>query len=90
MITEDPLYQLSINYYRVFVERISRQRGAWQVKMLPLYKIFQEGMLEMKRDQVLYPDANGSLRVSYGTVPSVIWRATSSTVLLGTIRKSQR
>lgn len=22
----------------------------------------------MKRDQVLYPDANGSLRVSYGTV----------------------
>ena len=68
VITEDPLYQLSINYYRVFVERISRQRGAWQVKMLPLYKIFQEGMLEMKRDQVLYPDANGSLRVSYGTV----------------------
>ena len=34
VITEDPLYQLSINYYRVFVERISRQRGAWQMKML--------------------------------------------------------
>ncbi|MFR7810066.1 MAG: S46 family peptidase, partial [Butyricimonas faecihominis] len=68
VITEDPLYQLSINYYRVFVERISRQRGAWQMKMLPLYKVFQEGMLEMKQDQVLYPDANGSLRVSFGTV----------------------
>ena len=60
VITEDPLYQLSINYYRVFVERISRQRGAWQMKMLPLYKVFQEGMLEMKQDQVLYPDANGA------------------------------
>lgn len=38
------------------------------MKMLPLYKVFQEGMLEMKQDQVLYPDANGSLRVSFGTV----------------------
>lgn len=68
VITEDPLYQLSISYYRIFVERIARQRGAWQTKMVPLYKSFQKGMLEMNRDKILYPDANGSLRVAYGKV----------------------
>lgn len=68
VITEDPLYQLAISYYRIYVERIARQRGAWQTKMVPLYKSFQKGMLEMNQDKMLYPDANGSLRVAYGKV----------------------
>ncbi len=66
MITEDPLYQLSINYYRVFVNVFLRRRG--KIKCYLYIRFFKKGILEMKRDQVLYPDANGSLRVSYGTV----------------------
>lgn len=53
VITEDPLYQLSINYYRVFVERISRQRGAWQVKMLPLYKFSRRYVGDETRSGVI-------------------------------------
>ena len=67
-IKNDPLYQLSIGYYMVNVDRINRQRGALQAKLLEMNNVYISGLLEMNSRERLYPDANNSQRISYGQV----------------------
>jgi hypothetical protein len=68
VIKNDPLYQLSIGYYMVNVDRINRQRGALQARLLEMNNIYISGLLEMNSNKRLYPDANNSQRISYGQV----------------------
>lgn len=67
-IKEDPLYKLSIAFYMVNVDRIMRQRSDLQSKLQELNSVYMKGLLEKSRSKALYPDANGSLRISYGVV----------------------
>lgn len=67
-VKSDPLYQISIGYYMVNVDRIMRQRGELQQRQMTLFSTYMKGILEMKRENTLYPDANSTLRFSYGTV----------------------
>ncbi len=67
-VKSDPLYQISIGYYMINVDRIMRQRGELQQKQMSLFSVYMKGLLEMKKEASLYPDANSSLRFSYGVV----------------------
>ncbi len=67
-IKEDPLYAISIGYYMINVDRIVRQRGDLQARLQELNDIYLEGYMKMNNAYTLYPDANNSLRVSYGRV----------------------
>ncbi len=67
-IKEDALYELAIGYYMINVDRIVRQRGDLQARLLELNELYLEGYLEMNKDKMIYPDANNSQRVSYGKV----------------------
>jgi hypothetical protein len=67
-VKSDPLYQISIGYYMINVDKIMRQRGELQQRQMTLFSTYIEGILEMNRDKTMYPDANGSLRFSYGTI----------------------
>jgi hypothetical protein len=67
-IKEDALYQLAIGYYMVNVNTIARQRMALQAELMELNNVYIKGLMEMKGKAELYPDANNSQRISYGTV----------------------
>lgn len=67
-IKEDALYELAIGYYMINVDRIARQRGDLQARLIELNELYLEGYLEMNKGKMIYPDANNSQRVSYGKV----------------------
>lgn len=71
LMKNDELYQMAIGYYMINVDRIARQRGDLQSKLLELNAIYMQGLLEMNRKNTIYPDANNSQRVSYGRVTGV-------------------
>lgn len=67
-IKNDALYQLAIGYYMVNVNSIALQRRDLQAKLMEMNDIYLEGFMEMHGTESLYPDANNSQRISYGTV----------------------
>lgn len=67
-IKEDALYSLAIGYYMINVDKIVRQRGELQARLLELNDLYIQGYLEMNRGKAIYPDANYSQRVSFGKV----------------------
>lgn len=67
-VKSDPLYQISIGYYMINVDRIMRQRGDLQQKQMALFDLYMKGILEMRKGETLYPDANSSFRYSFGQV----------------------
>jgi len=71
-IADDPLYRISISYYKINVEKIARQRSALQAALRPWYKLFQQGLTEYRKDRDFYPDGNSSLRYSYGRVTGTL------------------
>jgi len=68
VIKEDPLYQIAIGYYMVNVNSIVRQRGELQARLMELNNAYLNGYMEFIGKDNLYPDANNSQRISYGTV----------------------
>ncbi len=67
-IKSDPLYKISIGYYMINVERIMTQRAKLQANLLELNNLYMKGLMEMNKDKINYPDANYTLRISYGSV----------------------
>jgi hypothetical protein len=63
----DPVYQLALEFEKIF----SSIDPAWakmnQVKAV-YNRTYMESLRAWKKDQILYPDANRTLRISYGTV----------------------
>lgn len=70
-LLNDPVYQLSIGYYRVNVNHIARQRALLQEEQIALYSTYLKGYMEWKKGEKLYPDANRTMRYGYGTIQSV-------------------
>ncbi len=68
VIRNDALYNLAIGYFKVNVEKMARQRGALQAEMAPIYRLYQRGLLEMNSGKPMSPDANSSMRISYGRI----------------------
>lgn len=68
LIRNDELYQIAIGFYRINVDRIARQRQQLQADLLEMQAVYMAGILEMKGKKALFPDANNSLRISYGRV----------------------
>lgn len=67
-IKKDPLYQLAIGYYMINVNKIMRQRGELQSRLMELNNIYISGYMEMNSKKTIYPDANNSQRFSFGRV----------------------
>jgi hypothetical protein len=53
---------------------IGADRGKKQATIADAQKLYVEGMMEMQSDRSFYPDANSTLRVSYGNVMSYVPR----------------
>ncbi|MGL4993196.1 MAG: S46 family peptidase [Bacteroidales bacterium] len=70
-LKNDPVYQLAIGYYRVNVNHIARQRMKLQDEQRDIYSAYLKAFTEFKKGELLYPDANRTMRYSFGKVESV-------------------
>ncbi len=69
-IKEDPIFVLSTSIYSVYHLKLQKQRESKQQRLDSLYRVYLEGLMKMKEDKHFYPDANSTLRVTYGKVDS--------------------
>ena len=62
----DPAVRLADAFDAVYRDRIFGRYRDLSASIASLYRIYMRGLMEMEPDAVFYPDANLTLRVSYG------------------------
>lgn len=67
-IQKDPGFELAIGIYNKFITEIRPQFQNSDYKLDSLYRIYVRGLKEMQKDKRFYPDANSTLRITYGKV----------------------
>ncbi len=66
-LEKDPALRLSNSFYNSFMTQMMTT-GAAQEKLDKARRLFVDGLRKANPDKVYYPDANSTLRVSYGKV----------------------
>jgi len=67
-IEKDPAYVLANNIYNFYFDKIQPKLLTLNEKTDSLYRIYVKAIMEMQPDRKFYPDANSTLRVTYGKV----------------------
>ncbi|MEM9987772.1 MAG: S46 family peptidase, partial [Bacteroidota bacterium] len=69
-LNQDPLLRFSLDMISTYVYQVARSRNVLTNKLDGLYKDYLIALRQMYPDKTFYPDANSTMRVSYGTVES--------------------
>lgn len=64
----DPMYQLASSIYQHYQKTVIPQVTYYDRQINQLQKEYMQGLKENVKDKKFYPDANGTLRVSFGKV----------------------
>ena len=67
LLDKDPAYQLATAMQGGLMQNMGAYRGA-QTKLSKNKRLFVAGLREMYPDKVFYPDANSTMRLTYGSV----------------------
>ena len=67
-ITRDPAYRTMISIYNQYLQQISAKRASVREMLAKGNRLFIAGLLEMNPDKKYYPDANSTMRATYGSV----------------------
>ncbi len=67
-IKKDPIYSLTMSLYSFYFNNIRANLERYRNEIDDLYRVYMQGIMEMKEEERLYPDANLTLRVAYGNV----------------------
>lgn len=67
-ITKDPLYKLSSAVYNYYISQVLPVTSTLNSRLDSLQRIYMTGQMEFQPDKKFYPDANSTLRVTYGKV----------------------
>jgi len=67
-IVKDPAYQMSDEIINLYKNSIKQQRAAVNGTIDSLMRIYMKGQMDMLSGKTFYPDANFTLRVTYGDV----------------------
>ena len=67
---KDPAYKTAIDFLDNFNNNYGKYFTEFTGATYALNKKYLKGVLEMKKGQAMYPDANQSMRISYGNVKS--------------------
>jgi hypothetical protein len=73
VLEKDPLFQVSLEIFRM-MGLIGDETGKTTETLAKGNRLFVGGLLEMQADKTFYPDANSSMRLTYGTVGDYIPR----------------
>jgi hypothetical protein len=68
VIIKDPAFVLSISLYSHVISDIVPKHNSYSDKIDSLMNIYMKAIREMETYKVLYPDANSTLRITYGKV----------------------
>lgn len=67
-LANDPAYLFYSAFYDVYRNEIYPVYDSLNDRTSELYRVYMKGLMEMQSDKVLFPDANFTMRVSYGEV----------------------
>ncbi len=67
-ITKDPAYKLAREIISFYTGNIKPERKRINSRIDSLMRIYMRGQMEMEKGKLFYPDANFTLRVTYGKV----------------------
>lgn len=67
-IAKDPVYKFYKQFADIHNEKVSPKFDALYYETERLYRLYMQGLQEMQVDKTFYPDANFTMRVSYGKV----------------------
>ncbi len=67
-LLKDPIYILMKDFVSVYQNELARPFGAYQTELDSLDRIYMKGQMEYQKDELLFPDANFTLRITYGKV----------------------
>ena len=68
IVEKDPLYELYSGFSEIYSGQVYPQYFSVRGKIDSLNRTYMKAILEMNKGKLIYPDANGSLRVAYGKV----------------------
>ena len=71
VLGKDPLFQASLEIFRT-LELIRDENAKSTADLAKGNRLFVGGLMEMEADKTFYPDANSSMRLTYGTVGDYI------------------
>ena len=67
-IERDPAYKTIMSIYNQYIEQISSKRALVREKLKKGNRLFIAGLREMHPEKNYYPDANSTMRATYGNV----------------------
>lgn len=68
LLKSDPLIQLASEMGKLYADNNVNAVNDWQVKINRLQQVYMKAQMEVFREKKFYPDANSTLRVTYGKV----------------------
>lgn len=74
VLHKDAAYKTSQSFLTNYNDRFNKSFVSFTATNFALNNKYQKGILEMKKGQTLYPDANFTMRMSYGNVKSYVPR----------------
>lgn len=67
-IKADKLYKLGADWHNLYINEVSEPYGKEKAKIDSLQRIYMKAQMETFKDKTFWPDANSTLRVTYGQV----------------------
>lgn len=67
-IEDDPAFQIYASFTDLFRNNINPKVDSIIIRLNSLYRQYVNGLFEMQPDRKFYPDANHTLRLSYGNI----------------------
>ena len=64
----DPIYSFYNKFYEIYNAEIYPVYDSLNKETIKHYRAYMKGLMEMQNDKILFPDANFTMRVSYGEV----------------------
>ncbi len=68
LIEKDPVFMVMKSFRRMYENQYAGKYERLMVRMDSLQRLYMEAIMEMQPEKQFYPDANSSLRLSYGIV----------------------
>ena len=65
---QDPLIKTFNSIYDFYVDNMYDERQKIRKELKEYKKLYVEGIMEMQKNKNFYPDANSTMRISYGTI----------------------
>jgi len=69
-LMKDPIYLLMKDYVDIYINKVDAEFSRYSTQLDSLDRIYMKAQIEHQDDKVLFPDANFTLRITYGKIDS--------------------